>query len=139
MLKNPALRAPFAISLGAIAGALCRYYIGAWFAQLFGTAIPYGTLLINISGCFVMGFFATLSLERAIAIHPDVRLLVTTGFLGSYTTFSTYALDMARLLEHSWESNLLYCSGSVALGLLALQLGIALAKVARTQRHNGSE
>jgi len=140
MLKNPALRAPFAISLGAIAGALSRYYLGTWFAQMFGMAIPYGTLFINTSGCFLMGFFATLSLGRIITIHPDVRLLVITGFLGSYTTFSTYELDTAKLLERSWESDFLYWSGSAVLGLLALQLGIALAEVVRTQeRHDESE
>jgi len=140
MLNNPALRAPLAISLGAIAGALSRYYLSAWFAQLFDTGIPYGTLLINISGCFLMGFFATLSLSRIITIHPDVRLLVTTGFLGSYTTFSTYELDTARLLERSWESDLLYWAGSALLGLLALQMGTALAEVVRTQeRHDESE
>jgi len=140
MLKNPALRTPVAISLGAIAGALSRYYLGAWFAQLWGTGFPYSTLLINVSGCFVMGFFATLSLGQVITIHPDVRLLVTTGFLGSYTTFSTYELDTARLLERSWESDLLYCSGSAVLGLLALQLGTALVEVVRTQEsHDESE
>ncbi|PSM50404.1 fluoride efflux transporter CrcB [Chroococcidiopsis sp. CCALA 051] len=132
MLKNPAIRAPVAIGLGAVAGALSRYYIGAWFVQIFGTAMPYGTLFINISGCFLMGFFATLSLERIITIHPDVRLLVTTGFLGSYTTFSTYELDTARLLERSWESDLPYWAGSALLGLFALQVGAALAEVLRT-------
>lgn len=131
MLTNPAIRAPLAISLGAIAGALSRYYLGTWFAQMFGTAIPYGTLLINISGCFVMGLFTTLSLWRAI--HPDLRLLVTTGFIGSYTTFSTYELDTAKLLARDWESDLLYWFGSAVLGLLALQLGAALAEVGRAK------
>lgn len=87
-----------------------------------------------------MGFFAMLSLEGIITIHPDVRLLVTTGFLGSYTTFSTYELDTAKLLERSWESDLLYWAGSTLLGLLALQLGTALAEVVRTQqRHDELE
>lgn len=140
MLQNPAIRTPLAVSFGAIAGALSRYYLGAWLAQLFGTAIPYGTLFINVGGCFLMGFFATLSLGRIITIHPDLRLLVTTGFLGSYTTFSTYELDTAKLLERSWESDFLYWSGSAMLGLLALQLGIALAEVVPIQqRHDRSE
>jgi CrcB protein len=137
MLDNYGLRTPLAISLGAIAGAIGRYYIGAWFAQLFGSAIPYGTLFINISGCFLMGFFATLSLERIATIHPDVRLLVTTGFLGSYTTFSTYELDTAKLLERSWEGDVLYWFGSAVLGLFVLQLGSALAQVVRIRgRHD---
>ncbi|WP_017315218.1 fluoride efflux transporter CrcB [Mastigocladopsis repens] len=129
MLQNPAIRTPVAISLGAIAGALSRYYLGLWFNQLFGTDFPYSTLIINISGCFVMGFFTTLSLGRLITIHPDVRLLVTTGFLGSYTTFSTYELDIVKLLQQgSLEISLLYCLSSAVLGLFSLQLGIALAK-----------
>ncbi|MGL4621415.1 MAG: fluoride efflux transporter CrcB [Chroococcidiopsis sp.] len=111
MLKNPALRTPLAISFGAIAGALSRYYLGAWFVQMFGTMIPYGTLFINVSGCFLMGFFATLSLGWIITIHPDLRLLVTMGFLGSSTTFSTYQLDTAKLLEqrHSLRITDVYC------------------------------
>lgn len=80
MLQNPAFRTPVGISIGAIAGALSRYYLGLWFTQLFGTEFPYSTLIINVSGCFVMGFFTTLVLGRLIAIHPDIRLLVTTGF-----------------------------------------------------------
>jgi CrcB protein len=129
MLKNPAIRTPVAISLGAIAGALSRYYLGLWFNQLFGTEFPYSTLIINVSGCFVMGLFTTLALGRLITIHPDVRLLVTTGFLGSYTTFSTYELDTTKLLEQrSIEIDLLYWFGSAFLGLLSLQMGITVAE-----------
>ncbi|BAZ20627.1 hypothetical protein NIES4073_15040 [Kalymmatonema gypsitolerans NIES-4073] len=129
MLKSPAIRTPVAISLGAIAGALSRYYLGLWFNQLFGTEFPYSTLIINVSGCFVMGLFTTLALGRLITIHPDVRLLVTTGFLGSYTTFSTYELDTTKLLEQpSIEIDLLYWFGSAFLGLLSLQMGITVAE-----------
>jgi CrcB protein len=63
------------------------------------------------------------------SIHPDIRLLVTTGFLGSYTTFSSYELDVAKLLEDSLASDLLYWSGSALLGLFTLQLGITLAEI----------
>jgi CrcB protein len=132
MLQNPTLRTPLAIALGAIAGALSRYYVGLWFTQLLGIGFPYSTLFINVSGCFAMGFLATLSLERVITIHPDVRLLLTTGFLGSYTTFSTYELDIAALLqERKLASDLIYWLGSSVLGLLGLQLGSALAEFVR--------
>lgn len=93
MLQNPAVRTPAGISFGAVSGALSRYYLGLWLSQLFGTEFPYSTLIINVSGCFVMGFFTALALGPWVAVNPDMRLLVTTGFLGSYTTFSTYELD----------------------------------------------
>lgn len=138
MLQDPNIRNPIAISLGAIAGAMCRYYITLWFAQRFGTAFPYGTFFINISGCLFMGFFTTLALERVATISPEVRLLVATGFLGAYTTFSTYGLDTINLLRdafgsalglHSYLAAGLYWAGSAILGIISVQLGIILARL----------
>lgn len=128
MLRNPVLRAPLAISLGAIAGALSRYYLAAWVTQWLGTDFPYGTWIINLSGCFVMGCFVTLSLGqvKTIAIHPEVRLMVATGFLGSYTTFSSYELESVKLMQHP-ERQWLYWASSVVLGYLCLQSGAAIA------------
>jgi CrcB protein len=129
VLQHSAIRTPIGISLGAVAGALLRYYLGLWFTQLFGTAFPYSTLIINISGCFIMGFFTTFALGRLLTIHPDIRLLVTTGFLGSYTTFSTYELDVAKLLQQrSLEIDLIYWLSSAILTLLSLLLGNAAAE-----------
>lgn len=137
MLQNPAVRTPVGISIGAIAGALSRYYLGLWFTQLFGTEFPYSTLIINVSGCFVMGFFTTLTLGRFIAIHPDIRLLVTTGFLGSYTTFSTYELDTAKLFQQrNLEVDLIYWLSSAVLTLLSLLLGNALAEFIRIKEES---
>lgn len=95
---DPVIRAPLAISFGAVPGALSRYYLTLLLARWLGTSFPYGTLIINLSGALVMGFFVTLTLERAITA-PDLRLLIAVGFLGSYTTFSTYALDTSMLLR----------------------------------------
>ncbi|PLZ88805.1 fluoride efflux transporter CrcB [Fischerella thermalis] len=137
MLQNPAVRTPVGISIGAIAGALSRYYLGLWFTQLFGTEFPYSTLIINVSGCFVMGFFTTLALGRLIAIHPDIRLLVTTGFLGSYTTFSTYELDTAKLFQQrNLEVDLVYWLSSAVLALSSLLLGNALAEFIRIKEES---
>lgn len=128
MLQNSVTRAAVAISLGAIVGALSRYYLGLWFNQLFGTGFPYSTLIINISGCFVMGFFTTLLIGPLRTISVDARLLVTTGFLGSYTTFSTYELDTAKLLqEGNLEIGLFYWFSSAVLGMVCFQLGIICA------------
>lgn len=129
MLKQPVVRTVTAISLGAIAGALCRYYLSLGIGHLLGTALPYGTLVVNITGCFVMGLLATLSLGQIVSLHPDLRLLLLTGFLGSYTTFSSYELDSAKLLsQRDLQADLIYWTGSVLLGSISLQLGITLAE-----------
>ena len=126
--SHPAVRAPLAISFGAIAGALSRYYLTLGFNQWLGTAFPFGTFFINLSGAFVMGFFVTMALERSV-ISPDLRLAIAVGFLGSYTTFSSYQLDAEKLLTTgSWEITSLYWMGSAVLGLLCLELGSYLAR-----------
>lgn len=129
-MLQPEISYPIVISLGAIAGALSRYYLTLWFAQRFGT-IPVGTFFINLSGCFVMGFFATLALERVNLISPEMRLLVAVGFLGSYTTFSTYGLDSVLLLGRNFTIAGFYWLGSAVLGIVCVQLGIMLARFVR--------
>lgn len=126
------IRTPIAICFGACAGALSRYYLTLWFVQRFGTHFPYGTFFINLTGCFSMGFFTTLVLERMANISPEVRLLVSVGFLGAYTTFSTYGLDTFTLMRNrSWIAAVFYWAGSAVLGLVCLQLGVLLARLAR--------
>ncbi len=130
-LASPALRIPLAVALGAIGGSLSRYYLSLWFAERFGPSFPYGTLIINLSGCFVMGWFATLAMKRP-EISPEFRLLFGVGFLGSYTTFSTYELDTFNLWQqHRFVTGLIYWLGSCLLGALAMELGILLAKLWR--------
>ncbi len=132
MLQDPNLRHPIAISLGAVAGALSRYYITMWFANRFGTAFPYGTFFINITGCLAMGFFITLAFERVPAVGPEVRLMVATGFLGAYTTFSTYGLETNVLWrDRSYSSAILYWAGSAVIGVIAVQLGAILARIGK--------
>lgn len=132
MLQQVEIRNAIAISLGAIAGALSRYYLTLWFAQRFGSSFPYGTFFINLSGCLAMGFFATLAVGKVAIISPEMRLLVATGFLGAYTTFSTYGLDTISLLRNS---NLLtttvYWAGSAIFGIISVQLGVILARLWR--------
>lgn len=129
MFDRPEIRTPIAIALGAIAGALSRYYVGVWLSQRLGADLPYGTLLINLTGCAAMGFFATFALEHVTPIAPELRLLVAVGFLGSYTTFSTYALDSIALLrDRGTFVSLMYWAGSAVFGAISLSLGISLAK-----------
>lgn len=132
MLQDPNLRHPIAISLGAVVGALSRYYITLWFANRFGTAFPYGTFFINVTGCLAMGFFITLAFERVSAVAPEVRLMVATGFLGAYTTFSTYGLETNVLWrDRSYSLAVFYWAGSAILGVIAVQLGMILARIGK--------
>jgi fluoride exporter len=132
MLQDPNLRHPIAISFGAIAGALSRYYITLWFANRFGTAFPYGTFFINITGCLAMGFFITFALERVAAVPTEVRLMVATGFLGAYTTFSTYGLETNVLWrDRAYNFATFYWAGSAILGVIAVQLGVMLARIGK--------
>ena len=132
MLQDPNLRHPIAISLGAVVGALSRYYITLWFANRFGTAFPYGTFFINVTGCLAMGFFITLAFERVSAVAPEVRLMVATGFLGAYTTFSTYGLETNVLWhDRSYSLAVFYWAGSAILGVIAVQLGAILAQIGK--------
>jgi fluoride exporter len=124
------IRSALAVSLGAVAGALSRYYLGLWITQRLGSYFPYGTFIINISGCLIMGFFTTLGTERILPISPELRLLVAVGFLGSYTTFSSYALDTVNLLgTRQGFVALGYWLGSAFLGVTCLQLGALLARL----------
>ncbi|MFM7427806.1 MAG: fluoride efflux transporter CrcB [Elainella sp.] len=130
------IRTSLAISLGAVAGALCRYGLGQWFGQWFGqwlgSGFPYATLFVNVTGCFLLGGFSQFAQLRAMPLDPQMRLLVTTGFLGSYTTFSSYELDTAHLLDRSFAAALAYWMGTVLLGLLALRSGMALASATQS-------
>ncbi len=118
-----------AIALGAIAGALARYFLSLWMTQPLGPDLPYGTLLVNLTGCFGMGLLATLFGQRVLAHAPELQLLLTTGFLGSYTTFSSYELDLARLAyQRALTEDLLYWGASTLLGVGSLLLGVRLAR-----------
>ena len=130
ILPKPAIRNPVAVSLGAIAGSLSRYYLSIWLAQRLGYSFPYATLAVNLTGSFAMGLLITLVLERTLLISPEVRLLITAGFLGSYTTFSTYELDTINLVrQSSLEIAIAYWFGSAAFGFLSLYLGIVVARL----------
>jgi CrcB protein len=117
------------ISIGAVLGANARYWLGDWAAQKWGTAFPYGTLIINLTGSLLLGFFLTIATERFL-IDPRLRLLIAVGFFGAYTTFSTYAMESFNLLSSGqWLYGLFNLLGSTVLGVLCAALGVFLGKL----------
>lgn len=116
------------ISLGAVLGANLRYWFGLWVGQRWG-GFPIATLLINLSGSLILGLFVTLVSERFL-IDPRWRVFFAIGFLGSYTTFSTYTYEsVALLLAGNWGLGLFNLLGSAVLGGLAAVAGVILGRM----------
>jgi CrcB protein len=117
------------ISIGAILGVNLRYWVGDWAAQRFGSGFPYGTLIINLTGSFLLGLVVSMTMEHFI-IDPRLRIFIIVGFLGSYTTFSTYAYESIALISlGQWGWGIFNLLGSSLLGALFALLGIWLSKV----------
>jgi CrcB protein len=117
------LRTLFAVATASALGGLTRYLLGGLLARA-GTGFPWETLLINATGSFALGFLFTLFVEVA-ATPVWLRAGLLIGFLGSYTTFSTFALESSRLIYAFALANLL---GSLVAGLAAVYAGIVLAR-----------
>ncbi len=109
------------ISLGALVGANLRYLIGQLSGRFFTSSIPVGTLLINISGSLILGFFLVWTGERALA-DPRWRLLIAVGFCGGYTTYSSFAYETFALFE---QGQWLACAGNILLTNVLCLLGTA--------------
>ncbi len=115
------------ISLGAVFGANARYLVGTYFVERFGPGFPYGTLFINISGSFLFGFIITF-LSNRLTVDPAYRLALTTGFLGAYTTFSSFSYETILLVQSGdWIAAIVNSLASVLGAVLAGFLGIMVA------------
>lgn len=113
------------VGLAGALGALARYLVGRLVAEKTTSAFPLGTLLINVSGAFVIGILFALAGKKIIS--PQTQLVLATGFLGGYTTFSTMSWEGIQLARGgSRRLSLLYLGGNLALGLPAAALGLAL-------------
>jgi CrcB protein len=116
------------IGMGGFFGAIARYGVALWIGQKWGRSFPLGTFVINVSGSFLIGLLMTLMAER-FTENPQWRLLLVVGFLGAYTTFSTFEYETGALLKDSeWLYASLNVIGSVFVGFIALKLGEVIAK-----------
>ena len=115
------------VGLGGFLGANARYLLGLWVAGRFGTTFPYGTFVINVTGSFIIGLI--MGLLDAHVLAPAVRLSLAIGFVGAYTTFSTFTYETLRLIENG--SLLLAAAnvvGSVIVGMLAVVAGVVAGR-----------
>ena len=112
---------------GSAAGGVCRYLITMLLQPRTPAAFPLGTFVVNVTGALAIGFVLRWSLTSP-GISPEVRALMTTGFLGGYTTFSTFSYETLGLVEAGeLRKAMLYVAASVVLSLLGTLLGIAIA------------
>ena len=117
------------IGLGGFAGAISRYLVDGFVSDRTGGAFPWGTLAVNATGSFVLGLLFAMTTERAI-LPADIRGPVMIGFIGAYTTFSTYMLESWGLVETgSYGAAIANLGGSVVIGLVAVAAGLAIGRV----------
>lgn len=117
------------IGAGGFLGAIARYVIDGRVTAWTGGALPWGTFAVNMTGSFVLGVLFALTVERA-ALPADLRGPLLIGFLGSYTTFSTFALESWRMVEDgAWLYATVNLAGSVLIGVAAVVAGIAIGRV----------
>jgi CrcB protein len=116
-----------ALSVGGVLGVNARYWLGHWMNQWASPKFPWATFAINVTGSFAIGFL-TILLAKWLP-HPSARLLLVSGLLGGYTTFSAYSFESLSLWERGdrWEA-VAYVAGSVLAALAAVALGVALAR-----------
>jgi len=118
----------FIIGIGGFFGAVCRYMVALWIGQKWGRTFPLGTFVVNISGSFLISLLMSLFTERFM-VSPQVRLFLVVGFIGAYTTFSTFEYETGNLLKDGeWSIASANVILSVIAGFVALKLGEIIAK-----------
>jgi CrcB protein len=125
-----ALQRALWVGLGGFLGANARYWLGGWIQDRFGSGFPWSTFVINVSGSFVLGLFMVLVTERlTVPRAPVLRLVVAIGFVGAYTTFSTFEWETLSLVSAgAWLRGFGNALGSLVAGFLAVWLGVWLAR-----------
>ena len=118
----------FYIAVGGAFGSIARYWVGSTVASRLGTKFPYGTFVINLTACVMIGFSLTFLAKRT-GLNPAWRFLVPIGFIGAYSTFSTYEWEtLSTLRSGAFLEASLYAFGSLILGLIAIWLGVLIAE-----------
>ena len=118
----------FYLLIGGALGTLLRFLVSGWAHKLMGSNFPYGTLIINTSGCFLIGFIGTTADEGSL-LSANFRLLILIGFLGAFTTFSTFAYESWLLLKDGEVLKMWFnLGGSLLFGVVAVILGVFLAR-----------
>jgi len=117
------------VGAGGFLGAVARYAVGGWMTRRFGLGFPYGTFVINISGCFVLGLMLAV-MDTRIALPSQLRLLGPIGFVGAYTTFSTFEYETLRSVQEGRGGlAMVYVALSVVIGYLAAWAGQGTGKL----------
>ncbi len=117
------------VFFGGGIGAVGRYWLSGLVPRYLGSSFPFGILFVNIIGCFLIGFLMTF-LEERFLINPSMRIFLTIGILGGFTTFSTFSYEtFAMLHESEYLKAILYVTFSVVLGLLATIVGSISGKI----------
>ena len=111
------------IALGSAIGGVSRWWLGGLFQKWFAAGFPGGTLVVNVTGCLLIGALMRYAMDSSI-ITPEMRALLVIGFCGGYTTFSTFSYETLRLAQDGeWVQVALYVGGSLLLSLVAVTLG----------------
>lgn len=118
------------VSIGSFFGGGMRYWVSKMVQSCTVIAFPFGTMAVNVAGCLIIGFLSGLNWREGGWMSPSAKLLLTTGFCGGFTTFSTFMNEGAGLMkEENYLYMMLYLFGSLALGLIAVLAGHYLAKI----------
>ena len=115
------------IAIGGALGSVTRYLVGSTVTNRMGTRFPYGTFVINLTACLIIGFFLAAA-DRRTAVNPALRFLIPIGFVGAYSTFSTFEWEAFTLGQSLFWIAILYVAVSPLSGLIAVVLGITFAK-----------